>query len=90
MTKFINVLGTTNFVIVNCYVASCCMLSGFRLKDSQQLLDEHSKFNEFCNRRLRHHYSCLYTYLLTSTALIQCYLQYIHIMVVLPVLYMID
>ena len=34
-------------------------------------------------------FSCLYTYLLTSTTAVQCYLQYIHIMVVLLILYMI-
>ena len=52
-----------------CYVQFHCVLIGFGLADSQQWLDEHSKFDGSPNRRLRHHFICLYTFLLTSTTL---------------------
>ena len=72
-----------------CYVQTHCVLAGFGFRDSQQSLAEHLKVDGFHNRRLRHHCSYLYTYLLTSYSLGQGYLQHIHIMVILLIPYMI-
>ena len=74
---------------VSCYVQSHCVLTRFVLRDSQQCIGEHSKFGRFYNRRLRHHCSCVCTHLLTSATPAQCYLQYVYIMVILLILYMI-
>ena len=46
--------------ITMCYVHSHCVLTEFGLGDSWQWLDEHSKLDGFCHRRLRHNYICLY------------------------------
>ena len=75
--------------ITCCYVKSHCLPTVFGLRDSQLWVDEKSKFDRFCNRRLRHHCSCHCTYLITFTTLVQCYLQCIHITVILHILYMI-